>query len=111
MGSSNSAHRIGHGATPSPGLRPVSAWSPSAALAEPRVHACRRRRDRLDSHAMRLRHVLPIAALCLSALSVAPHAHADTPPDVVMLKNGGMLRGTIQEMDPQGNVVVELASG
>lgn len=60
---------------------------------------------------MRLRHLLPVAALALSALTVAPLAHADTPPDVVMLKNGGMLRGTIQEMDPQGNVVIQLADG
>ncbi|MEZ4375878.1 MAG: hypothetical protein R3B07_34035 [Polyangiaceae bacterium] len=60
---------------------------------------------------MHFRQFLPVAALALSSLTIAPLAHAETPPDVVMLKNGGMLRGTIEEMDPQGNVVIELASG
>jgi len=33
------------------------------------------------------------------------------PPDVVMLKNGGLIRGTISEQDPDGEVVIVLMSG
>ncbi len=60
---------------------------------------------------MRLRHLLATSALALASLAVAPLAYAETPPDLVVMKSGGMLRGTISEMDPQGNVVIELSSG
>lgn len=35
----------------------------------------------------------------------------ESPPDVVLLKSGGMVRGTISEMDPGGEVVIRLANG
>lgn len=59
---------------------------------------------------MRLRHWLPVV-LALSTVSLAGTAHADTPPDVVRMKDGGMLRGTIVEMSPTGNVVITLPTG
>ncbi|MRG91560.1 hypothetical protein [Polyangium spumosum] len=52
------------------------------------------------------------AALLLGAI---PEASADSGkssvPDIVILKNGGMLRGTIVEKDPEGSVTILLPSG
>lgn len=35
----------------------------------------------------------------------------ESPPDVVVLKSGGMVRGTISEMDPAGDVVIRTTTG
>ncbi|HVK71192.1 MAG TPA: hypothetical protein VM694_42335 [Polyangium sp.] len=52
------------------------------------------------------------AALLLGAI---PEASADggqaSVPDIVLLKDGGMLRGTIVEKDPKGSVTILLPSG
>lgn len=40
-----------------------------------------------------------------------PARAPDVPPDVVVLKAGGMIRGTISEMDPQGQVVIHTTTG
>ncbi|MDC0746845.1 hypothetical protein [Polyangium mundeleinium] len=52
------------------------------------------------------------AALLLGAI---PEASADggqaSVPDIVLLKDGGMLRGTIVEKDPEGSVTILLPSG
>lgn len=40
-----------------------------------------------------------------------PSADTATPPDLVILKSGGILRGTISELDPNGRVVIVLVTG
>ena len=38
-------------------------------------------------------------------------AHAETPPDKVEMKGGGLIRGTIVEKEPGGEVVIQLVTG
>jgi hypothetical protein len=56
-----------------------------------------------------------LAAAGLLPVSTAAAQEATAPalpaPDVVMLKSGGMVRGTISEMDPQGEVVIQAVTG
>lgn len=40
-----------------------------------------------------------------------PSPAAATPPDVVITKSGAMVRGTISEMDPDGEVVIQTLTG
>ena len=56
---------------------------------------------------------VPLGAALALVVSLASPAWAQqaTPPDVVMLKNGGVLRGTIAEMVPQGNVTIVTLTG
>jgi hypothetical protein len=46
-----------------------------------------------------------------AAPAPAPPEAPVTPPDIVILRNGGMLRGTIAELVPGSYVVVTLATG
>lgn len=54
--------------------------------------------------------LLGFGSFLASATSLAeespPAASAPAAPDVVMLKSGGMFRGTIGELDPNGDVVI-----
>lgn len=54
--------------------------------------------------------LLGFGSFLVGATSLAeespPAAAAPAAPDVVMLKSGGMFRGTIGEMDPKGDVVI-----
>lgn len=58
-----------------------------------------------------------VLAACLSSASlvVAPRAHAEPPAyvarDVVMLKDGGMVRGNIRELVPNEYVVIDMQGG
>src|SRR5262245_37595241 len=45
------------------------------------------------------------------AADEAPTTAAVVPPDVVLLKNGGMLRGTISELVPGEFVAITIGSG
>lgn len=45
------------------------------------------------------------------ASSPATPPKNDAPTDLVILKSGGMLRGTISEMDPNGEVAIQLLTG
>jgi hypothetical protein len=53
----------------------------------------------------------PTQAFAQERESQAAQAASATPPDVVLFKNGGMVRGTISEMLPQEYVVIALPSG
>lgn len=55
--------------------------------------------------------VTTLAFVALSFTTLLPTAHAETPPDVVKKKDGGLLRGTIEELDPKGKVTLILPSG
>ena len=63
---------------------------------------------------------LPLfAALCAALLGSSPRLAAaqttggagSAPPDIVRLKDGGMVRGTIIELVPNGSVKIQLADG
>lgn len=54
---------------------------------------------------------LPRAAILGLLLTMSSHVLAGPPTDVVRLKNGGMVRGSIIELAPSSFVVVELKNG
>lgn len=54
--------------------------------------------------------VLGVLVVWLSS-GVAAVASAQTPPDVVELRNGGMVRGTLVENIPGDHVTIQLATG
>jgi len=61
---------------------------------------------------MRALRFLPAALVASAILCFAASAGAaDTAPDVVLLKNGGMVRGAIQELVPGQSVEIILADG
>ncbi|MCC7380785.1 MAG: hypothetical protein IT384_03090 [Deltaproteobacteria bacterium] len=63
---------------------------------------------------MAVRRVFLLAVLAIAPLSVArasPVEPARASPDLVKLKNGGLLRGTISELVPNDRVVIILATG
>src|SRR5258706_12993919 len=61
---------------------------------------------------MTMRSALFVALLLLAvALALPTGAQAQTPPDQVMLTNGGMLRGTIIENMPGDHVTIQLPTG
>lgn len=60
---------------------------------------------------MRAPRFLPAALAASAILFLAATAAADAPPDVVRLKNGGMVRGSIQELVPGQSVDIVLADG
>lgn len=49
--------------------------------------------------------------LVLGLLCAPSFAQAASPPDVVRLDDGGLLRGTIVELDPNGSVTIQLVTG
>ena len=51
------------------------------------------------------------AAACLSVSLGTNEGRADKVPDTVMLTNGGRVRGTVMEEDPQNGTSVRLADG
>lgn len=58
------------------------------------------------------RFALFASALSLVATLAAPaSAQQGAPPDLVMLRNGGVLRGTIAEMNPGGSVTIITLTG
>lgn len=44
-------------------------------------------------------------------MTLSATARADTPPDIVKTRAGGFIRGTIVEKDPDGEVVIRIATG
>lgn len=50
-------------------------------------------------------------AVLAFAMTLSGRALANSPPDLVRLKNGGMVRGSILELVPDSFVVVELKNG
>lgn len=60
---------------------------------------------------MRCLPMLRMLLVTLAVLLCAGAAAAETPPDVVHMKNGGMLRGTISEKIPGERVVITLPNG
>ena len=72
--------------------------------------------ERLDESepAGLLEDVRPVlwTALCMALFMARPAiAGADTPPDVVKTRAGGLIRGTIVEKDPDGDVLIQTATG
>ncbi len=49
--------------------------------------------------------------LASAFFAMSASAHAQGPPDIVQLTNGGMLRGTISEYVPESHVLIVLPSG
>ena len=59
----------------------------------------------------RLAFLAPASALVAVAFASPAAAQQGVPPDVVMMKNGGVLRGTIAELNPQGSVTIVTITG
>jgi hypothetical protein len=53
----------------------------------------------------------PSADAGTAAAPAPPPAPAPSAPDVVMLRSGGLVRGTISELDPAGKVVIVTLTG
>jgi hypothetical protein len=54
--------------------------------------------------------LIALAGVCANGVALG-EARAAEPPDLVRLKNGGMIRGTIQEYVPGDYVVIKLPNG
>src|ERR1700710_814517 len=54
---------------------------------------------------------LPSSSAPVGGPTAAPGAKPVTAPDVIRLKSGGMLRGTISELVPGGDVVLITVAG